>query len=171
MLPRLIVLALSFLVAVPAFAQAQKPQQPQSRARPATAADFTGVFRLLPVPLVEPTSSRPNPFPAACQYFGHYPDGAWLHQQQSDGLCVSEIPPSKPAAPGAVAWKLAKDGYVIIDRKEFKVQELWKVDRISGPSNLGGVNLNAGDLMMQLIDYRTRDIIWVRLLRRVGNAG
>ncbi len=39
------------------------------------------------------------------------------------------------------------------------------------PSHLGAINLNDGDLILQLVDKGGQQLIWYRLLRRVGNAG
>jgi hypothetical protein len=68
------------------------------------------------------------------------------------------------------SWKLLRDGTVLIDRKDHKIQELWKVDRVNRPSNIANINLNEGDIIMQLLDRELKQVLWVRLLRRVGDA-
>lgn len=143
----------------------------QEKTRPATAADFVGVFRLLDYPLQsQPKILKEPPWPSPCQFFGHYPDGYWLHQQSQGGACTNQIPPQKPALPQTVKWKLLKDGTILIDRKDHKIQELWKVDRVNRPSNIANINLNEGDIIMQLLDRERKQVLWVRLLRRIGNA-
>jgi hypothetical protein len=150
----------------------------QGKSRPASAADFAGVFQLLPYANEkQPKFLKENPWPAPCQFFGHYPDGYWLHQQQTFGqaqpqsaACKNSIPGKKPALPPTVEWKQIKDGFFLIDRSDYKVQELWKVDRINGATNLDGINLNEGDIIMQLLDRNGKQFIWIRLMRRIGNA-
>ena len=164
-----------FLFVILAALLLQQEAGAQGKSRPATAADFTGVFRLLPFPDArQPRQLKENPWPAPCQYFGHYPGGYWLHQQQTrfdkDGKpraaeCKSTIPGKKPGLPQTVTWKPLKDGLVLIDRADFKVQELWKVDRVNGPTHIDDINLNEGDLIMQMIN-KNGDFIWIRLLRR-----
>jgi len=65
---------------------------------------------------------------------------------------------------------MVRDGFVLIDRKDFKIKEVWKVDRVNRPSNIAGINLNEGDILMQLLDNELKQILWVRLLRRIGDA-
>ena len=152
----------------------------QAKSRPATAADFVGVFQLIDYPREQqPKYFKEDPWPAPCQFFGHYPDGYWLHQQQTaprreqvqSGSCTNTIPSRKPALPQTVSWKMLKDGFVLIDRADYKVQEIWKVDHINGPTHLDTINLNRSDLIMQLLDRTGKQLVWIRLLRRVGDAG
>ena len=75
-----------------------------------------------------------------------------------------------PALPQTVQWQLLRDGTILIDRKDFKIQEVWKVDRVNRPSNIAGINLNEGDIIMQLLDKDLKQILWIRLLRRLGTA-
>ena len=160
-----VVLYITFIaLLVPAVANAQQT-------RPATAADFVGVFRLLDYPIEQqPKVLKELPWTSSCQFFGHYPDGYWLHQQSQGATCVNAIPSKKPALPQTVQWKLLRDGTVLIDRKDFKIQEIWKVDRINRPSNIAGINLNEGDIIMQLLDKDLKQFLWIRLLRRLGTA-
>jgi len=51
------------------------------------------------------------------------------------------------------------------------VQEIWKVDHINGPTHVDTINLNRSDLIMQLLDRTGKQLVWIRLLRRVGDAG
>jgi hypothetical protein len=143
----------------------------QDRTRPASATDFVGVFRLLDYPMqAQPKILKEPLWTNPCQFFGHYPDGYYLHQQTTGAACSNGIPPSKPALPQTVHWKLLRDGVVLVDRSDHKIPELWKVDRVNRASNISGVNLNEGDVIMQLLDRDLKQVLWVRLLRRVGNA-
>lgn len=143
----------------------------QDKARPANGGDFVGVFRLLEYPVqAQPKILGRAPWPSPCQFFGHYPGGYWLHQQSEGGACAGAIPHVKPSLPQTVEWRLLRDGLVLIDRKDVKVQEVWKVDRVSRASNIAGINLNEGDILMQLLDREMKQVLWVRLLRRVGDA-
>jgi hypothetical protein len=60
---------------------------------------------------------------------------------------------------------------LLIERKDSKIKEVWKVDRVNRPSNIANVNLNEGDVLMQLLDNELKQVLWVRLLRRIGDAG
>ena len=139
----------------------------QDRSRPATGADFVGIFQLLDFSS-QPPHLKANPWPASCQFFGHYSDGYWLHQQTQGGACKNTIPTSKPSLPQTVRWQVVQDGFVVVDRVDLKVKELWKVDRVNGPTHLDRTNLNEGDLIMQLVDPNAKRVVWIRLLRRVG---
>lgn len=152
----------------------------QGKSRPATASDFTGIFQLLPYPNEkQPKFFNENPWPAPCQFFGHYPGGYWLHEQQTQfkqgqpqaGACKNSVPTKKPVLPQTVTWKPIKDGFFVIDRSDYKTQELWKVDRINAPTNVDNINLNEGDIIMQMLDRSGKQFIWIRLLRRVGDSG
>ena len=105
-----------------------------------------------------------------CQFFGHYPDGYWLHQETHAGTCTSGVPSKKPGLPQTVQWKFLSDGAVLIDRKDAKIRELWKVDRVTRPTHIDKINLIDGDIIMQLLDVERKHILWVRLLRRIGDA-
>jgi len=65
----------------------------------------------------------------------------------------------------------AKEGFVLVDRTDYKVQEIWKVDHINGPTHIDAINLNRGDIIMRLLDRTGKQLVWIRLLRRVGDAG
>ena len=152
----------------------------QAKSRPATAADFTGIFELIDYPPDrQPKYFKENPWPAPCQFFGHYPDGYWLHQQQTalrrgqvqPGTCTNTVPSQQPALPQTVSWKMLKEGFVLVDRTDYKVQEIWKVDHIDGPTHIDAINLNRGDIIMQLLDRTGKQLVWIRLLRRVGDTG
>jgi hypothetical protein len=158
----------------------QQDASAQAKSRPATAIDFTGVFQLLPYPTEkQPKFLKGDPWPAPCQFFGRYAGGYWLHEQQTQlqqgqaqaGACKTSIPKNKPALPQTVTWKLIKDGFVVIDRSDYKIQELWKVDHINAPANVDNINLNEGDVIMQMLDRSGKQIIWIRLLRKVGDTG
>src|SRR4030095_8994528 len=151
----------------------------QAKSRPATASDFAGVFQLIDYPLEQqPRHFKENPWPAPCQFFGHYPDGYWLHQQQTalreaqaqSAGCRNAIPSNKPALPQTVRWKMLKDGFVLIDRADYRVQEIWKVDHMNAPTHLDTINLNRRELIMQLLDRTGKQLVWIRLLRRVGDV-
>ena len=169
----------TFLVALLALSWVNQGAYAQAKSRPATAADFAGVFQLIDYPPEQqPKYFKENPWPAPCQFFGHYPDGYWLHQQQTalrktqaqSGSCTNAIPSKKPAIPQTVSWKMLKDGFVLIDRADYKVQEIWKVDHVNGPTHLDTINLNRGDLILQLLDRSGKQLVWIRLLRRLGDA-
>lgn len=143
----------------------------QDKARPVSAGDFVGIFQLLEYPVQnQPKILGRALWPSPCQFFGHYPDGYWLHQQSQGGACASAIPRAKPPLPQTVEWRLLRDGLVLIDRKDVKVQEVWKADRVNRASNIAGINLNDGDILMQLLDRELKQVLWVRLLRRMGDA-
>jgi hypothetical protein len=76
---------------------AEAPATALDKTGPATGADFIGVFRLLDYPLAsQPKGLKEAPWRSACQFFGHYPDGYWLHQQTEAGTCTSAIPATSP---------------------------------------------------------------------------
>ena len=164
---------LAMLILPVALSGIAAPASAQDKTRPATAPDFTGVFRLLDFPVAEQQKIlKESPWPATCQFFGHYPDGYYLHQQsQGSAACASAITRTKPGLPQTVQWQMLRDGFVLIDRKDFKVKELWKVDLVNRASNVAGINLNEGDILMQLLDSEGKRIVWIRLLRRIGDAG
>jgi hypothetical protein len=146
----------------------QSPVLAQDRSRPASAPDFIGIFQLLDFPN-QPPHLKENPWPAPCQFFGHYPDGYWLHQQTQGRSCANAIPQAKPTLPQTVRWQMLQEGFVLVDRQDVKVREVWKVDRVNKPTHLDRTNLNEGDLIMQLVDPGTKRVVWIRLLRRVGS--
>src|SRR5262245_52850392 len=134
---------------------------------PASSSDFTGIWRLLPLdPSADPKALKEDLWPATCQYFGHYSGGNWFHQQTHLGACNNQIPDLPYKFPVNVTWKMPQLGLVVIDRPDYKIKEVWKVDKITGDAHLGSTNLNKGDLIMQMIGKDKR-YIYVRLLRRV----
>jgi hypothetical protein len=144
----------------------------QDKTRPATTSDFVGVFRLLNYPQeAQPKVLKEPLWPSPCQFFGHYPDGYWLHQQTQGRSCTNSIPSTKPSLPQTVQWRMLRDGMLLIERRDSKIKEVWKVDRVNRPSNIANVNLNEGDVLMQLLDNELKQVLWVRLLRRIGDAG
>jgi hypothetical protein len=150
---------------------AEAPPPSLDKTRPASGAEFIGVFRLLDYPLADqPKVLKQAPWRSACQFFGHYPDGYWLHQQTDAGSCTSAIPSTTPVLPQTAKWTLVRNGFVLIDRKDRNIREVWKLDRVTRPLHIGKTNLNEGDIIMQLLDNELKSVLWIRLLRRVGDA-
>jgi hypothetical protein len=127
---------------------------------PPRARISSASFQLLDVPN-QPPHLKSSAWPAACQFFRHYPDGYWLHQQTQGRACTNAIPMSKPGLPQTVRWQIVQDGFVLVDRADVNVRELWKVDRVNKPTHLDRTNLNEGDLIMQLLDQSKR-VVWIR---------
>lgn len=139
------------------------------RALPAKPTEFEGIWKLLPIdPSLGSSTLKDDPWPAKCQYFGHYSHGTWLHQQTHLGECKNGIPSKPVKFPKNATWRIPKDGLLIIERPDLNLRELWKVDRIVGAAHLGTTNLNEGDLIMQMFSPENRDgFVYARLLRRV----
>jgi len=143
--------------------------------RPATEEDFAGIFKLLPYPFEDqPEALRDKIkdfWPADCQFFGHYRDGRHLQQQVHLGDCVNAIPASKPELPQVVTWKFVKPGFFLIERSDIKnYSELWKVDRVNRNTHLGAINLSQSDLVMQMLNKQTLEILWARILQKIGDV-
>ena len=135
---------------------------------PATTKDYEGFWVLVSLdPEMKPRVLKEDPWPAKCQFFGHYSNGIWLHQQTRLGACKNQIPDKAPSFPVNVTWKMPRDGLLIIDRPDYKIIEIWKVDKITRDSHLGRTNLNKGDLLMQMFSTKNKESIYARLLRRV----
>ena len=62
------------------------------------------MFQLLPYPSEkQPKVLTENPWPAPCQFFGHYPDGYWLHPQTLAAL----------AEPDYIYTNYREHGYIL----------------------------------------------------------
>jgi hypothetical protein len=134
------------------------------QSRPATAVDFTGVFQMLPLPtsatqVLRKIRGLPLPF------FAHYSGGYWLHEQQTQ--LQRNRKPAHARTLHTETSRLfrrplreADKGRLLRDRpSDYKIQELWKVDRINAPANVDNVNLNEGDIIMQMLDRSGKQII------------
>ena len=94
----------------------------------------------------------------------------FLHQETHLGPCKSQIPNVIPASAQEVKWKFVQAGILEIKRTDGKlITQYWKVDRVTANTHLDKINLSSGDLMMQLIGP-DKKAVWVRLLRKVGDA-
>lgn len=144
--------------------------QAESRfAIPASTTDFQGKWMLLPVnESIRPKVLKEDPWPAKCQFFGHYKNGTWLHQQSYIGECKNQIPDSPINFPNNVTWSMLRKGTLIIDRPEHNFKELWKVDKITKNTHLENTNLIEGDLLMQMYSPDMKTLLYVRLLRKVA---
>ncbi|MGE4544481.1 MAG: hypothetical protein AB7D06_10285 [Pedobacter sp.] len=135
---------------------------------PAKESDFIGVWRLI---LKDNKGAKQilkeDPWPANCQYFGHYKNGIWLHQQVHLGECKLAMPELAPNYPENVTWKMDRDGTFIITRPDVKIKEPWKVDVVTRDAHLGKVNLNKGDLIMQLYLPDRKGFMYSRIMRKV----
>jgi hypothetical protein len=135
---------------------------------PARESDFIGVWRLVHKDnQIAKKILKEDPWAADCQYFGHYKNGIWLHQQVYLGECKSAIPKLSPNYPEKVTWKIDRDGTYIITRTDVKIREPWKVDVVTRDAHLGTLNLNKGDLIMQLYLPDRKGFMYSRILRKV----
>lgn len=135
---------------------------------PAKSSDFIGIWKLvLKDNAVAKEMLKEDPWPAECQFFGHYSNGIWLHQQTHLGDCNCGIPDKAPIYPVNVTWKMERDGFLTITRPDHKIKEPWKVDKVTRDAHLGNTNLNKGDLLMQLYGPNKQGFIYVRILRRI----
>ena len=140
-------------------------------AKPADANSLPGVYQLIEFPDAnQPKFLKSNPWPANCQFFGIYKNGYLLHQETRVGSCSNQIPRAIPVTAQGVEWKFVQTGILSIARKDGKgVTQYWKVDKVIANTHLDKINLNSGDLMMQLIGPEKKPV-WLRLLKKVGDA-
>ncbi len=143
-------------------------------ALPAKFENILGQWKVINIPQNMQPSNIGNKFwPAKCQFIQFYKDKYMMHiskeilslKKDNNEKCEYSFPINRPEEVNTVTWGM-QDGYIKIVRSDFKVTEYWKVDRINSDTNLGSINLNKGDLMMQLVDTKTRKLAWIRILRK-----
>jgi hypothetical protein len=140
--------------------------------RPATQDEFVGFWKLLPYPASEQPRVLPaNPFPGECQFFAHFSDGAWMHVVREMGRCeeTASTLEKRIREPGfgRIASFEVGNGRLLINRHDQRFSEPWKIDLVLEIVDIPGLSLQPGDLLMQLVDIKGKEIIWRRLLRRL----
>ncbi|MEM1113869.1 MAG: hypothetical protein AAGI11_18290 [Pseudomonadota bacterium] len=139
------------------------------KAIPASWTDIVGRWSVVPVPQeLQSSNVGKSLWPASCQFISFYDDGYLVHQQSEFGECRNQIPQERTDGFDTVTWSL-ENGFMKIVRSDYKMTELWKVDRVNTNTHLDTLNLNEGDMLMQLIDTKARKSMWLRVLRREGS--
>ena len=156
----------------PAFGQALE-------SRIATRADIFGAWELVPVPdSLQPQVLEKSPWPAPCQYFRYFPDGRLGTFMKSPRPCEKLTTAGMDAAfagkPTPIRFEYAASrddpskGLLFVTRTDVpSYREVWEPRLFLTDAQINGVQYRKGDLVLALIDLKSKTPVWFRQLRRL----
>ena len=168
------ILALGLLVGcASAFAQADTGE------RNATAADIQGEWQLLPMPDAMQFKVLPfNPWPSECQYFSYAPTGDLKSIEKLKAPCdvmtAAQLRETVRNVVVVASWKYDfsashQKGILIVTRSDKKdYMEVWEPHIVDKAFAKGGEQFLAGDLILYLADMESKQLVWVRHLRKLS---
>jgi len=168
------IVALSLLLAsAPVFAQAETGE------KNATAKDIQGEWQLLPLPdAMQIKMLQSNPWPSECQYYSYGGTGDLRSIEKLKGPCdvmsAAQLREAIKSVPAVVSWKYDfsasyQKGILIITRSDKKdYMEVWEPHIVDKAFAKGGEQFLEGDLILYLADMESKQLVWVRHLRKLS---
>jgi len=168
------IVALSLLLAgAPVFPQADRGEIN------AAAADIQGEWQLLPMPDAMQFKALPfNPWPSECQYFSYAPTGDLKSIEKLKAPCAvmtaAQLRETVKNVPAVASWKYDfsashQKGILIVTRSDKKdYMEVWEPHIVDKAFAKGGEQFLAGDLILYLADMESKQLVWVRHLRKLS---
>lgn len=157
----------------PVFAQADNGE------KGATAKDIQGEWQLLPMPDAMQFKVLPfNPWPSECQYFSYTQKGDLKSIEKLKAPCdvmsAAQLRETVKNVPAVVSWKYDfsvshQKGILIITRSDKKdYMEVWEPHVVDKAFAKGGEQFLEGDLILYLADMESKQLVWVRHLRKLS---
>jgi len=145
----------------------------------ATAEDIQGEWQLLPLPDAMQIKLLPsNPWPSECQYFSYTQTGDLKNIEKVKAPCdvmsAAQLREALKNVPAVASWKYDfstshKKGILIVTRSDKKdYMEVWEPHIVDKAFAKGGEQFLAGDLILYLADMESKQLVWVRHLRRLS---
>ena len=145
----------------------------------ATAEDIQGEWQLLPMPDAMQIKILPfNPWPSACQYFSYTQTGNLKSIEKVKAPCdvmsAAQLRKALKNVPAVASWKYDfstshKKGILIVTRSDKKdYMEVWEPHIVDKAFAKGGEQFLAGDLILYLADMESKQLVWVRHLRKLS---
>ena len=145
----------------------------------AAAEDIQGEWQLLPMPDGMQFKVLPfNPWPAECQYFSYTQTGALKSVEKLKAPCdvmsAAQLRESLKKVPAVASWKYDfstshQKGILIVTRSDKKdYMEVWEPHIVDKAFAKGGEQFLAGDLILYLADMESKQLVWVRHLRKLS---
>jgi hypothetical protein len=152
--------------------------QAETFVRSATAAEIQGDWQLLPVSdALQPSVLKTNPWPAQCQWYSYSASGELKSTETLKGPCdaltAKQLHEALARVPAVIGWKydlnpLYKLPLITVTRSDVaRYREYWEAELVVKPFSKYGLELRQGDLILYLIDLKTRKRAIVRPLRRL----
>jgi hypothetical protein len=167
------VVALGLLLGgAPAFAQADGGEIN------ATPSDIQGEWQLIPMPdAMQFKILQFNPWPAECQYFSYAQTGELKSVEKLKAPCdvtsAAQFRATLKKVPAVASWKYDfstthKKGILIVTRSDKQdYMEVWEPHLVDKAFAKGGEQFLAGDLILYLADMESKQLVWVRHLRKL----
>jgi hypothetical protein len=168
------IVTLSLLLAgTPVFAQADSGE------KNATAEDIQGEWQLLPLPDAMQFKLLPsNPWPSECQYYSYAKTGDLKSSEKLKGPCdvmsAAQLRETTKKVPAVASWKYDfstshHKGILIVTRSDKKdYMEVWEPHVVDKAFAKGGEQFLEGDLILYLADMESKQLVWVRHLRKLS---
>jgi hypothetical protein len=153
--------------------------QADSGEKNATAEDIQGEWQLLPLPeAMQIKILSSNPWPSECQYYSYARTGDLKSIEKLKAPCdvmsAAQLRETVTKAPAVVSWKYDfsashKKGILIITRSDRKdYMEVWEPHVVDKAFAKGGEQFLEGDLILYLADMESKQLVWVRHLRKLS---
>ena len=152
----------------------------QPAERTATRQEIIGSWELVPVPdSLQPKIFKQNPWPAACQWYSYGADGTlnsfYKFRDPCEPTTAAELSSVFALFPPVVSWQydlgpVFGNALIIVKRTDVKdYAECWEPHYVARTFTArGGVEITQGDLLLYLVNMESKQIIWIRHLRRIG---
>jgi hypothetical protein len=168
------IITLSLLLGgAPVFAQADTGE------KNATSEDIQGEWQLLPLPdAMQLKILSSNPWPSECQYYSYARTGDLKSIEKLKAPCdvmsAAQLRATVKNAPAVVSWKYDfsashQKGILIVTRSDKKdYMEVWEPHIVDKAFAKGGEQFLEGDLILYLADMESKQLVWVRHLRKLS---
>jgi len=144
----------------------------------ATPEDIQGEWQLLPLPdAMQFKILQSNPWPSECQYFSYSRAGGLKGIEKPKAPCdvmsAAQLREAVTRVPAVVSWTYDfsvshQKGILIVTRSDKKdYMEVWEPHVVEKAFAKGGEQFLAGDLVLYLADMESKQLVWLRHLRKL----
>jgi hypothetical protein len=152
--------------------------EPAPVERNASAEEIAGEWVSLPLPeSLQPPGHLANPWPAACQWYSYSRDGTLKSidsmRPPCEELSAAGLVKVMVSIPAVIKWKYDlspqfQKSLVIVTRSDVQgYAEYWEPHFVVAPFSRAGVDVQAGDLLLYLVDMQAHKVVWIRHLRKL----
>jgi hypothetical protein len=165
--------------------QSSQTQPGQSQPAPSqpyevtpAAQELVGDWALIPVPgTIQPKAIRINPWPAQCQWFTFAANGGVKSFDRMHAPCeemtATSLERDVALLPLAAMWRYEarpaeQKAFMLFEARDTLYGEYWEAHVVTQDFSRDGADFKAGDLLLYLTNMKTRQIVWIRHLRRLS---
>lgn len=128
-------------------------------------------------PAVQPKTFNTDPWPSACQWYAYASNGVLKNINKTpepcDNMTSAQIESTMAHVPAVISWKydlslVFNKALIIVTRSDVKdYAEYSEPHFVTNAYSIGDAQIQQGDLLLYLVNLQSKQITWIRHLRKL----